>query len=515
MGPDLLKGRRGKALVLSCVCLLYAINGISSVISILQITHMSIDEILLSESPIVNATWFSHELLSPMPLEDNSYLEGDQIVVRGEFMSVPSQMDLAVIHSNLSMITGIHSTGGGELIVSEEEYWCGPEILVEYFAWSRVDGIFEGDTVRIEVNFTNGDSDILVFWADTDNTTWTYGNNLVEDQMSTGAKPEVGSFIADRCGSIMIGVYDYDMQEGTYTYIVDTRSSTMVETSGSSVSMVLDERDDSRPVDFLFTGLTVNSSILEYIIRNVTILNIFAPVFTHLEVMGLAAVKAVSWTIYDRNVEDTHLFDVLISADSGTSFQLLAANLQCSNYSWDSTGWYKRDYRIQIRCNDSFGFQVSIFSQDIDAGTVPFQHDIYPSIQSSGDISIYQHQRAHIEWTISSIVSGTYRVLADQTLIKNGTIPAGISSIVIVIENMPVGSFEYMLEIRLSSGRNLCQTTHVEVLETTMHYQIALGLSFGITTGSIAIIIIGLVGLVRRRRNQVVLPSNLSEFLFT
>ena len=99
------------------------------------------------------------------------------------------------------------------------------------FAWYQVDGIVIGDDVKIVVDFTNGDTDVMVFWADTDNSSWTFGDSLVGYEMTRALNPEIGSFVADRNGSIMIGIFDYDRELGIWAARVTTQFGLFVSVS--------------------------------------------------------------------------------------------------------------------------------------------------------------------------------------------------------------------------------------------------------------------------------------------
>ncbi len=468
----------------------------------------------LSQDSQCNITWRSREQALALPLESNTYLESDQIVIQGAFVNDPSQMDLVVVQSNLSLIFGIVATGSGELVVPPADYYYFDLPPLDHFAWSQVDGIVEGDFVRVEVNFTNGDSDIMVWWADTDNATWRYGNNLVEDQMATGAKPEVGSFVADRSGSIMIGVFDYDFEEGSYSYIVDTRSWETTESTGLSVFMEMNDYNYSRPGNFHLSGLTINGSIREYWVYNITIQNVFAPVFTSLEIQDAAHEKLISWNITDRNALDTHSYDLYISADDGLTYQLIASRLQSKHYNWDYYGWMERSYKVKVCCIDSYGFESAVVSEAFDAGTVVIlpSHHYYISIQSSGDISIYQHQRTRLEWTIHTYSSLTYKVTRNSVLIQEGEIIGGIESVVVEVASLSPGSYEYMMQVRFSVGVQYSNTIIVEVLASPPEYPLYLGLSIGVTTGSLAVIIMGIISIIAKRKDAIPIGSKSNNF---
>jgi len=130
-----------------------------------------------------------------------------------------------ILHDSSQMIEGTVLGQDSEfLIIPPEEYDPFEGVIVlENFAWYKVDGIVSGDNIQITVDFTNDDTDVMVWWADTDNSTWTYANNLVGYKMSTDSSPETGSFPATRGGSIMIGIFNYDREPGIWSARVVTQ----------------------------------------------------------------------------------------------------------------------------------------------------------------------------------------------------------------------------------------------------------------------------------------------------
>jgi hypothetical protein len=189
-----------------------------------------------------------------------------------------------------------------------------------------VEGIKEGDNVDIKVDFTNGDCDVMVWWNDVDNSTWTYANNLVEDVMATGAKPEEGSFVADRDGDIAVGCFDYDLSAGTWTLTVDTR----VGVDGSAVGpeVTYDTYTFYKNGSFQVLISAVTDTNIEFDVNypSLTFNNYFAPKMESVSVAGDGALKNISWVSSDLNLLDEHFYEVLVSADSGVSYQLLAVN---------------------------------------------------------------------------------------------------------------------------------------------------------------------------------------------
>ena len=70
-------------------------------------------------------------------------------------------------------------------------------IEADQFAWAFSEEIETGEIVDITGEFTNSDTDFMIWWTATDNSTWTFSNNLIEDDMISGDSPEVARFIAE------------------------------------------------------------------------------------------------------------------------------------------------------------------------------------------------------------------------------------------------------------------------------------------------------------------------------
>ncbi|MHA1909733.1 MAG: hypothetical protein ACW98Y_20715 [Candidatus Thorarchaeota archaeon] len=259
----------------------------------------------------------------------------------------------------------------GTLVIPDAAYdvFSMPVDTTQY-AWEFIDHIVEGDNVDIEVDFTNGDCDIMVWWADTDNTTWAYGNNLVTDQMATGAHPEVGRFVADRSGSLAVGIYDYDLSEGQYTVTVDTRVGWYEFAFGNQIATSFQVYDDLINAFFKLVGLLENGTTIEKSIFGIRIITSFNPEIENIRVSGSSAVKTLVWSISEQSTYNPHIYSILLSADENQTFQLLDTNLTDTTYNWDSTGFIVDTYCVKVRTLFSSGLEVSAVSPLFDAGTV-------------------------------------------------------------------------------------------------------------------------------------------------
>jgi hypothetical protein len=282
---------------------------------------------------------------------------GDHAVLNASYpdFNLPNMPEFEVTWIQIGFLSGVYHHESGSLVIPAASYdpFSGP-VQLDQFAWERVDGIVEGDNVALSVDFTNGDCDIMAWWAGTDNTTWSYANNVLGAVMATGNHPEAASFVAGQSGSLMIGIFDYDLAPGTWTVTLDTRVGVYDDADGPEVTY--DSYEFLRNGTFQVQILAETDTNIGYEINYaaLTFENFFSPELLTVNVTGTGLVKTVTWTYDDLNAGDEHFFEVLLSADSGASYQLLATNITTSSYVWDSTGFTELlTYKIMIRVYDN------------------------------------------------------------------------------------------------------------------------------------------------------------------
>ncbi|MHA2359369.1 MAG: hypothetical protein ACXAB5_03785, partial [Candidatus Thorarchaeota archaeon] len=78
-----------------------------------------------------------------------------------------------------------------------------------------------------------------------------------------------------------------------------------------------------------------------------------------------------TWTASDVNVDDTFLFDVLFSDDSGASFDTLVESTNETWFEWDCSGLIQKDtFIVEVRVTDSIYFSSDRSDDDFSAGLV-------------------------------------------------------------------------------------------------------------------------------------------------
>ncbi len=109
-----------------------------------------------------------------------------------------------------------------------------------------------------------------------------------------------------------------------------------------------------------------NGSIQTKQVPNVFIGNFFVPHVTVLTPNGgeiWTGVNNVTWTAWDTNVYEELTFEVLLSSDLGSSFQLISSGITDYWYPWNSTGFLNLSkYIFEVRVSD--GILVGVDRSD-------------------------------------------------------------------------------------------------------------------------------------------------------
>jgi hypothetical protein len=104
------------------------------------------------------------------------------------------------------------------------------------------------------------------------------------------------------------------------------------------------------------TAWLVNGSSINERIQNVFLANFFTP---HIRVLSpnggevWTGVNNITWIAWDNNSQETLTFEVLLSADDGKSFMLLATGIENFWYPWNCSGFLiLNTYLIEVRVSD-------------------------------------------------------------------------------------------------------------------------------------------------------------------
>ncbi|MBS3794331.1 MAG: S8 family serine peptidase [Candidatus Thorarchaeota archaeon] len=337
-----------------------ALNGTVQLPVEYNITTMWYEELTTKN---VSLSYNANNLDDPVVLADGptvieDEITGDHAVINATYpdFNLPNMPEYEITQTSVQFLSGLYYYEDGiPLVIPPSGYdpFSGA-INLDAFSWQFVEGVKEGDTVDMVGDFTNGDCDFMVWWADTDNGSWTYDNNLMGADMATGDHPEIGQFVADRGGTLAIGCFDYDGQPGTWSIEVDTRVGITETAAGQGVTYDTYQFYKNGEFDVKLTAETDTNIGFSINYGAMTFTNFFAPVLSNLDVSTSGTEHTITWDVSDTNAGDEHYFEVLVSADGGTTYQLLAKELNETEYVWDSDGFTEGDdYMIQVRVYDN------------------------------------------------------------------------------------------------------------------------------------------------------------------
>jgi hypothetical protein len=122
------------------------------------------------------------------------------------------------------------------------------------------------------------------------------------------------------------------------------------------------------------TAWLANGTVLSFEFTEVYIGNYFVPKVTVLTPNGNETwvdVHNITWVGSDHNVDDTLLYDVLYSSNSGTSFETLVSSTNLTWFEWDCTNLINTDtYLIEVRVRDGIYFSSDRSDGIFTAGTI-------------------------------------------------------------------------------------------------------------------------------------------------
>ena len=315
----------------------------------------------------IDPTWTSRTDTTPASFDDGDTLVGDHVVISNVWtLDSPTNLpEYNITSTMLSFLSGLYYENTGTLTDPQGvDDWPVP-INGDNFHWETVDGINGGDTVYVEFQSVADPSFDVYEWEDAN----TDGEVQIDELVGTafisvdnggGGVTESGSFVAPNDMSIAIRIFTWAWAwhaGDEYTIIVDTRVS--IDVNSLTETVLYDTYDLERNAEMTvqYTAWTNTDVYFVYLLGDVTFENFFAPevTITAPEAGDVSTGDVViTWTVTDDNADDEHFFEVLLSADGGDTFQLLAKNVTGPTYTWDSSGFLiKSTYVIMVRVFDN------------------------------------------------------------------------------------------------------------------------------------------------------------------
>ncbi|MBD3408267.1 MAG: S8 family serine peptidase [Candidatus Lokiarchaeota archaeon] len=429
-------------------------------------------DLLPDEEPILQ--WKSNDQPSFTQIMDEDNLVGDHVIINATYpeFNLVNMPEYEITEISMNLYSGLYKTEFGNLVIPSPNYDPFSGIIdTSQFAWEYISGIKENEIVDITCEFNNEDSDIMVWWQDTDSSSWSFVNNLVGNSMNTSNNPESGQFIANRDGTLAIGIFDFSKDAGTYLVSVDTRRG-FTETADSRTLMVDSYRTLGNGVyGIQITARTGTNNVLSFSLSSINITNFFAPEISNLVITG-EDVKTVEWDISDRNADDEHIYDIYLSQDDGLSFQLLNSDFKGSQYIWDSTGFLSREnYIIKIVAFDNsttyrpLGYAIwpgltdTIISDKFSAGTVI---PAAPIIDHPSDITFENGTIGNfLSWHLESDIPDSYVLTLNGDMLLSGNWDG--SNISIILDWLSPGSYIFELTVNDTVGQSVSDSVNVIV----------------------------------------------------
>lgn len=454
------------------------------------------------ETPIL--TWSSHEDLNWSPLNGCTVVEGDHVLLRAHYSDYWLPPGSEVTFCEMAVYEGSGLGLHGRLIVPDEAYDpFNGMVQANQCAWQWVSGIGRGYNVTIELDFTNNNTDLMVWWADTNSSDWSYGNNLMAGQMTSGTRPEIGAFVADRSGTLAVCIYDRSREEGNYTLWIDRRHYYLnASSSGDEVLIDTYSLGNKSNLIVLTTGYGETGPLYGAAVGGVTVCNLFAPRIISIRIDGLGVVKNLSWSVVDRNAGESHVSEVWLSSDSGVSFQLLASNLTESYYLWDSTGFFARDtYLLRVRTRDSSGLYGEARSTSF-SSIPPGGQPVYVSFGRPDNVTYMEGSTGnHIPWQPDVVGPFDYEVFRNGTNYANGVWSSSVTQtgayMNVNVDGLNAGVHMFRI-VAVSAGYSGEDTVYVTVTRGTGSY---LTLPSALITGACVSVIVVFSAAIARERS--------------
>lgn len=384
----------------------------------------------------------------------NSYssLVGDHVTLNGSWTEdyVENFPEYAIDKTTLRLGSGVYFEETHVVLIPE--YWDDPfdgaPIHTNLFDWMFVSGIRAGDTVNMEVIFTNDDCDIFVYWADTDPATWTYPSVLTGDQLITGANPERGSFVAERDGTLAVGCFDYSQDSGTWTLIVDTREFDSFDECGSEIIFDTIFFDKNVTRDLTLSGRNLAGLSFESQWFEVSICNYFRPTVEVISPNGgetWTGSNTISWSATATNVDADFRHSVYISSDHGSTFQLYARFLTADSYDWDTSVWQSMDsYMVRIVTDDRGVLGEDVSDGTFAAGEIPVLDDENPLIEGDASYSYIEIFTGNqLSWTVFDLHPDYVSLYVDNVLTETVDWTTKLMGYHVVCDGLAPGLYNY------------------------------------------------------------------------
>ena len=178
---------------------------------------------------------------------------------------------------------------------------------------------------------------------------------------------------------------DHILVKAEWTPTVVNRSRLEIDAPAIPAILIQDQDTSTLQIDtrslgnnatctIIATAYLTNGSIISETFVNVYIGNFFVPKVRVVSPNGgedWTGVHNITWTASDYNVGDSLQFEVSISSDSGSSFEVLASSITRKWFEWNCTSFDKLDtYLVRVRVTDGIYFSSDKSDSTFTAGEV-------------------------------------------------------------------------------------------------------------------------------------------------
>ncbi|MHA2423376.1 MAG: hypothetical protein ACXAEF_01200 [Candidatus Thorarchaeota archaeon] len=149
-----------------------------------------------------------------------------------------------------------------------------------------------------------------------------------------------------------------DNVNGTLIQVYAAAIPNLIEAESTQNTVEIDTRALGNNAECAVNVTTwlLNGTVLSEVFTEVFIWNFFQP---HVEVLTpnggetWTSEHNITWIAWDNNTDDTLSFEILLSSDGGTSFQLLSAQVVNHWFVWDFSGFLSHtEYLVEVRASD-------------------------------------------------------------------------------------------------------------------------------------------------------------------
>ncbi|MHA2426379.1 MAG: hypothetical protein ACXAEF_16440, partial [Candidatus Thorarchaeota archaeon] len=145
----------------------------------------------------MSIVWNSTESPAFSTLTNDSEITGNNIVLTNSFNDTGNPYDLKIANTTSTSTWGVYENHSGVIDACSSPYvpYLDTSLTVplDDLLWIEVKNAVPGKCIFAEFFVDSDDGQIMVWYADTDNSTWTFENNLYDDGMDCQSNPQIGS----------------------------------------------------------------------------------------------------------------------------------------------------------------------------------------------------------------------------------------------------------------------------------------------------------------------------------